>query len=108
MYQSEITNEITKRIVDNFNPERVILFGSRARDDAHANSDYDVLIIAPSNVPQWKRSIPVYLKLKGLITGVGIDVVWWTEDEIAYWAGVKTHFINRILNDGKVMYAKST
>jgi predicted nucleotidyltransferase len=36
---------MTKRIVDKFNPNKVILFGSFARGEAKQNSDVDLLII---------------------------------------------------------------
>ena len=37
--QEEITAEITRRIVEGFHPQRIVLFGSRARGDARADSD---------------------------------------------------------------------
>lgn len=38
---------IVERIATHFQPERIILFGSRARGDARDDSDYDLLIILP-------------------------------------------------------------
>jgi predicted nucleotidyltransferase len=35
--------------------ERVILFGSRARGDAHSNSDYDVAVFLKSLPDRWKE-----------------------------------------------------
>ena len=42
-----------QRLVDELRPERVILFGSRARGDDKETSDYDMLIIADyfSDIP---------------------------------------------------------
>ena len=34
------------------------------------------------------------------------DVVVWTPDEIAAWAGVSNHFITTILREGRVLYAR--
>ena len=105
--QAEITAEITRRIVEGFHPQRIVLFGSRARGDARADSDYDVLIVAPSNESQRKRILPVYYALMGLQTHTGIDIVWWTPEEIVDWQGAQTHFINRVLRDGQVLYERS-
>jgi predicted nucleotidyltransferase len=41
-------NEITKRIVENSQPERVILFGSYARGNPTEDSDLDLLIVMES------------------------------------------------------------
>ena len=102
--QADITAEITRRIVEGFHPQRVVLFGSRARGDAREDSDYDVLIVGPSDDSQRKRVLPVYYALMGLQTGTGVDVVWWTPNEVAKWQDTKTHFINRALRDGQVLY----
>jgi len=40
---------LAQTIVKNSNPEKIILFGSAARGDYHANSDIDLLIIKRSN-----------------------------------------------------------
>jgi predicted nucleotidyltransferase len=37
--------EIVRRLVAGFKPERIYLFGSRARRDAGPDSDYDLLMV---------------------------------------------------------------
>ncbi|MEB3172821.1 MAG: nucleotidyltransferase domain-containing protein [Cyanobacteriota bacterium] len=37
----------TQRLVDLFAPDKVILFGSRARGDAQVSSDADILVVMP-------------------------------------------------------------
>ncbi|MDZ7290420.1 MAG: nucleotidyltransferase domain-containing protein [candidate division KSB1 bacterium] len=105
MTTTETTDKITQRIVELFHPLRVILFGSRARGDARIDSDFDLLIIAPSDKPRWQRTVPVYRALAGM--GVPKDIVWWTPEEIEEWSSVKSHFINTVLREGKVLYENS-
>jgi hypothetical protein len=52
--------------------------------------------------PRWRRTVPVYRLLAGL--DVSKDIVWWTPEEIAEGQGVKSHFINTALREGKVLY----
>jgi len=100
----ETVERMVDRIVERFHPQKIILFGSRARGDAQSGSDFDLLIVAPSDEPRWRRTVPVYRLLAGL--GVPKDIVWWTPEEIAEWQGVRSHFINTALREGKILYEK--
>lgn len=50
-----ILREMVRRIREVVAPERIILFGSRARDEAQTDSDSDLLIIASPALPRWQR-----------------------------------------------------
>lgn len=102
MAAMEATEKMTRRLVERFRPQRIVLFGSHAKGTARSSSDIDLLIIAPSDEPRWQRVVPVYRALAGL--GIPKDIVWWTPEEIAEWRGVKSHFINTVLGEGKVLY----
>lgn len=104
MSTNEAVAKLAQRIVERFQPERLILFGSHARGDAREDSDFDLLIVSPSEEPRWQRTVPVYRALAGL--GIPKEIVWWTPEEIAEWRGVKAHFINTVLREGKVLYEK--
>ena len=41
---------LSRRIATQFNPDRIILFGSRARGRAHADSDVDLLVRTPQEI----------------------------------------------------------
>jgi predicted nucleotidyltransferase len=101
----EIITEMVTRIRDAVQPDRIVLFGSQARQEARPGSDFDLLVIAPSALPRWQRTPPLYRLLAGL--GVPKDIVWWTPEEISEWRGVKSHFVNTALREGKVLYERS-
>jgi len=51
------SREIVQRLVDACQPERIYLFGSRARGDGGADSDYDIMVVvAQSTNPVSARS----------------------------------------------------
>jgi len=96
--------EMVGRIREAVRPERIILFGSHARGEGSRGSDVDLLIVAPSGLPRWRRTPSIYRLLAGL--GVPKDVLWWTPEEIEEWRGVRSHFINTVLREGKVLYER--
>lgn len=98
-------SEMAKRIRREIRPDRIILFGSRARGAGRPGSDYDLLIVARSHLPRWRRAAAVYQLLAGV--GVPKDILWWTPEEVEEWRGVRSHFISTVLREGKVLYEKS-
>jgi uncharacterized protein len=49
--------ELLDRVVAYFHPRRVVLFGSRARGDAGADSDIDLLVILDDDAPAEKLTL---------------------------------------------------
>lgn len=47
--------EIVDRIIAAYQPERIYLFGSKARGDAGPDSDYDLLVVVPDDAPPERR-----------------------------------------------------
>lgn len=43
--EEAMLDEIVRRLVETLKPERIYLFGSRARGDTHPDSDYDLLVV---------------------------------------------------------------
>ena len=100
----DLIGDIVRRIVAAAQPEKIILFGSRARGDARHNSDYDVLVIKESAEPRYRRDAPVYAALAGL--GAPVDVMVYTPDEIREWSAVPLAFITTAIREGKVVYER--
>lgn len=100
-----ILTEMVRRIVEAVDPDKIILFGSRARGEAKPDSDFDLLVIAPSDQPRGDRTVPLYLALAGV--GACKDVVWWTPEEAEGWRNVKSHFITTAMREGRVVYERA-
>lgn len=100
----EILEDVVGRILAVGAPLKIVLFGSRARGEASANSDLDLLIIEESALPRYRRGARYYLTLAGVFPEK--DVVVWTPAEVSEWAGVPNAFITAALREGKVLYAR--
>jgi predicted nucleotidyltransferase len=101
----ERLREIVRRLIEAVDPDRIVMFGSRARGDARPDSDLDLLIIKDSSEPRRRRAIPAYHALAGL--GIPTDILWRTADEIAEWERVPNHVTTRAIREGKVLYERA-
>ena len=99
-----VLQEMVRRLVEAIDPDRIILFGSRARGDARPDSDVDLLVIKDSDEPPHRRVIPAYRALTGL--GVPKDIIWRTPDEVRDWSQVRNYVTTRALREGRVLYEK--
>jgi uncharacterized protein len=100
-----LLDEMVRRIRDVMEPERVVLFGSRARQAERSSSDFDLLVVAESDQPRYRRSGPLYTKLADL--PVEVDVVVYTPEEVADWSAVPQAFVSTALREGKVLYERT-
>lgn len=94
--------EMVQRITMTGNPQKIILFGSRARGDARPDSDYDLLLIEPSDQPRHRRAARYRRALIGLAPAK--DILVWTPEEVAEWCDVPNAFITAAINEGIVVY----
>ena len=72
---------MTDRIVQGFQPERIILFGSHARGDAQPDSDIDLLVVMPDGTDRRQTAIAIQDVLHDV--RVPKDVIVTTPDLIA-------------------------
>ncbi len=100
----DLVADIVRRIVETARPQKIILFGSRARGDARPNSDFDVLVIKESDEPRYRRDAPLYVALAGL--NVPVDVMVYTPEEVREWSAVPLAFITTAVREGKVVYER--
>jgi predicted nucleotidyltransferase len=58
-----MTTEMVRRIVTRFRPERIVLFGSRARGTAGWDSDVDLLVVMPANGSKRDQRLAIRMAL---------------------------------------------
>ena len=101
---SDLLQEIVRRIVDVIDPEKIILCGSRARGDEGGGSDIDILVIAESSEPRYRRSAPLYGVLSDVL--IGMDIVVYTPGEAEEWSGTPQAFVTTAVREGKLLYER--
>ena len=73
-------DELARRIAEAVRPNRIVLFGSAARDELRPDSDIDVLVIMPDGVHRGHTTETIYRELWGF--GVAKDVVVVTDSDV--------------------------
>ncbi len=98
-----LLDEITRRLVAELKPEKIILFGSHAWGQPNDDSDLDLLVIvAESNEPPTKRSTRAHRCLIGM--GVPKDILVYTRAEVDRHSRVYASLISEVLERGRVLY----
>jgi predicted nucleotidyltransferase len=96
--------EIVRRMIEVYHPERIYLFGSKARGDAGPDSDYDLMVVVPDETPSpLRRSGLAYRVLWGL--RVSVDVLVWTREAFDRCLHLKASLPSTILREGRLLYA---
>ena len=103
-----LLDKMVKAIVDEVDPEQVILFGSRARGDAAANSDIDLVVVEaqPFGGGRDRRAEAVRLWRALAAFEAPTDLLVYSCDEVAYWRDSRNHVLARALREGKVLYER--
>lgn len=103
-----LLDRMVRAIVDEVDPERIILFGSRARGDEREHSDVDLIVLeAESFGPGRSRhaeTVKVYHSLAGF--HVPADVLVFSREDVDYWHDSLNHVLARALREGKVLYER--
>jgi predicted nucleotidyltransferase len=90
------------RIVARFHPRRVVLFGSRARGTAAADSDIDLLVVMDQVADKREAAIEIRRTLSDL--PVSKDIIVTTPEEIVRRGQLIGSVLRPALREGRVLY----
>jgi len=96
---------IVERVVETAAPEQVILFGSRARGDAHRDSDFDLLIIKDGTYHKRELASLVHRHFRGVPASV--DLVFVTPEEAARARNQFWTVVHPAMKEGIVVYGRA-
>ena len=99
---ANVLEEIRRRLVEALHPDKIVLFGSRARNDATEESDYDVMVVGESDLDATDRMTVAHLALCGL--GAPCDVFWYTPEEFEAHRTWLSDIAGIASREGVVMY----
>lgn len=103
MVQSEV-ERLVARIVETARPTHVYLFGSRARGDAHADSDYDFLVVEDRPVHTRRESVRIRRSLRGF--AVPIDILVARLEQLERHKDQPALIYHTVLTKGELCYER--
>ncbi len=100
--------QMVKAIVEEVDPEQVILFGSHARGEATPDSDVDFVVVETlpfgDSRDRRKEATRLWRALAGF--DVSKDILVYSRDEAEYWRNSLNHVLARALREGRVLYER--
>lgn len=93
---------IIPQIVAEISPQKIILFGSAARNDSEKFNDIDLLIIVKDGVHRRQTAQHLYKTIRS--GAVPIDFVVATETDIDLYRTIKGYVYFKALKEGVTLY----
>lgn len=102
METQTIIQKITDKIVKEYQPEKIILFGSYAWGTPHQDSDIDLLIVKDEK----KSRLEMIRDVNRIIFGNGeaVDALVYTPEQLERRKILGDPFVLKIINKGKILY----
>jgi predicted nucleotidyltransferase len=101
-YEKDLREIIS--IIKKTNPEKIILFGSRASGASNEQSDIDLIIVAPSKERPLERRMELRRMLVEYDRRIGLDLLVYTPDEFNMLAKEPSSFISSAVKQGVKIY----
>jgi len=95
---------VTERIVEGFDPDSIILFGSMASEGDKWDSDIDLLIVKETDDDPASRRAAVERLLQD--RAVPLDILVYTPGEIRTLFSMGSPFIEEIMESGRLLYMR--
>jgi predicted nucleotidyltransferase len=93
---------VVQKIVEIYQPQQILLFGSYAHGTANEGSDLDFLLVKNTDEPPVKRAALIRKELRTFF--LPMDILVFTPEEIARDKNRKFTFIYEVFKTGKSLY----
>ena len=104
-----IIDQMVQALVAEADPEQVILFGYRARDDSREQSDVDLIVVEAEPFGPERSRHKEIVRLRQALRPfrVPVDVLVYSQEDVDYWRDSLNFVLARALREGRVMYERS-
>ena len=93
--------KVVAQIVQEFRPERVILFGSYASGTPTPGSDVDLLVVMPCEGKETRKAIEI---LHSIAPKIPIDLLVRTPERLEQRLTWNDFFLHEVMEKGQLLY----
>lgn len=97
----ETIDATVQQIVDKFQPEQIILFGSYAYRNPRPESDVDMLVVLDTPLKETEQAVRI---CQAIDYHFGLDLIVRTPAKLAERLALGDPFLREIVDNGKVLY----
>ena len=100
---NEFIDFVLNKLISFYDPKKIYLFGSQAKNQANKDSDIDFMIIKESDKPKRLRTLEFRKELRGH-NYYPIDILVYTPQEFKNECNIKGTIAYRVKEEGKKLY----
>ncbi|MCK5241931.1 nucleotidyltransferase domain-containing protein [bacterium] len=101
-YSDQVLNMLINRIVEEVKPLQIVLFGSAARGEMHADSNLDLMVVMPNGTHRRYTSQRLYQAISGI--QMPYEIIVATSEDLQKHKNNQGLIYQTILREGKVLY----
>lgn len=99
-----VIRKYARDVAKQFKPEKIILFGSHAYGEPHADSDVDILVVMPAARNEIDQAIRI---LRVIDPEFPLELHVCTPKNVAWRLKEGDSFLREVFTKGKVLYEKA-
>ena len=99
---NETLRRLTELLARAAKPKYIILFGSRVRDEASEDSDFDVMVVETEVANRGKEMVRLGRLLRSL--DVSVDLLVVSADMFEYWRDTPGNVYFEAASEGRMLY----
>src|SRR5262245_1334620 len=96
-----VIRRFARQVAERFQPEQIILFGSHAYGNPHADSDVDILVVMPAR-NELDQAVKISLAIDPPFP---LDIIVRTPKRLAWRLKHGDWFLREVVSKGNVLYA---
>jgi uncharacterized protein len=100
-----VIDDMVRKIVERFHPDKIILFGSCARGETTKDSDIDILIVIP--VKHSTRQMANEIDLSLADRTVPLDLLVVTPEQYDHQKNIVGTTIHEAVREGRTLYDRA-
>ena len=98
-----IIRRFARQVANQFQPDKIILFGSYAYGQPHADSDVDILVVMPAR-NQVDQAVKIH---QAILPPFPLDIIVRTPGNMKWRLEEGDSFLREVVDKGKVLYEKA-